>query len=290
MKKIFIENMQATDDAYNNIRDKEHLRVGKDFVEQLWKTYKHYAEPKFLKGIQEDFHARFWELYLACTLIENCFILRVNKGIGPDILIEDGSQKVWIEAIAPTCGDSEEDKVPEVKYNEVFDFPEEKIILRYTNAISTKCNDFKKNFEKGIVKEEDAYIIAVNGSKILYPENDPPLILKSVLPIGYLSILIDTKTMEVIDKAHTYRDSIMKANGAPIGTSFFMDSTYENISGILFSRATLINHPEKNGSDFIFIHNPFAKNKIRAGFFNFGKEYFVSLGEQTTEITCKEHN
>jgi len=35
------------------------------------------------------------------------------------------------------------------------------------------------------------------------------------------------------------------------------------------------NAPRELGSDLVFVHNPFAKVRVRPGFFSFAEEYFV---------------
>jgi hypothetical protein len=58
---------------YRNLRDMvtPEARAGKEFAERLWTQYHPYADAHFLTEIRRDFHARFWEMYLTCTLLQS---------------------------------------------------------------------------------------------------------------------------------------------------------------------------------------------------------------------------
>jgi hypothetical protein len=100
----------ADDPAYRNLRDEvsEPARIGRKFAEELWAQYFPYADAHYLTEIRRDFNARFWEMYLTCTFLQNAhryaFTVRCPKP-GPDILLEFPDCRVWVEAVAATDGD-----------------------------------------------------------------------------------------------------------------------------------------------------------------------------------------
>ena len=63
---------EAADPSYCNLRraESKYARAGKDFAQRLWRIYHPYADSHFLTEIRRDFHARFWEMYLTCALME----------------------------------------------------------------------------------------------------------------------------------------------------------------------------------------------------------------------------
>ena len=142
-EKLFVDDTQALDTTYNTIingSDYPYIAGLKVFMEKLWLDYHHYADKDFRQKLREDFHSRFWEMYLTCTLLYKSFpVKRKKTNRGPDILIEDSSRRIWIEAIAPTGGiDSNPDKVPNMKYGVAQEVPDKEITLRYCSAISEK--------------------------------------------------------------------------------------------------------------------------------------------------------
>jgi len=168
---------QAESLVYRNLRDMAtpEAREGKEFAEQLWTQYHPYADAHFLTEIRRDFSARFWEMYLTCTLLQqgqqhgySVSCPKYNTG-GPDICVEHGDFCIWIEAVTATDGDSTKaDSAikPELVQGDIV--PDEKIILRYTTAIYEKHKKYLEYRAKGTVAKNDAYIIAVNGSSLFY--------------------------------------------------------------------------------------------------------------------------
>jgi hypothetical protein len=318
MMPLFIEGIEAEDIVYNHIRDSDspQKKAAKEFVENLWAIYQPYADNNFPDQIQRSFHARFWEMYLTCTLLEQRFKLNCPKP-GPDILIS-GDRKIWIEAIAPTAGDpSKPDSVPEVKFiNLNFDsgsttknaeldqfmnsrgqrVPDEQIILRYRSAIAEKFDRrYAEYVAKGIVSNNDSYVVALNGQKVGFSQHDvdPPRILRSLFPIGHEEVITEldaNETMKIVGNRFQFRPEIKKASGKDVSTFIFLSRDYENLSAVLFSSVGVINRPERMGQDFMLVHNPLAKNPLPSGFFKLGKEYTIQvLDNHRYQILVKEH-
>ena len=79
--KLFVDSIIPVDDCYRIVRDckRQELLDGKQYMEDLWKRYYTYADRDFPQKLSEDFHARFWEMYLTCTLIEKSFNVCQNS-------------------------------------------------------------------------------------------------------------------------------------------------------------------------------------------------------------------
>jgi len=72
------------DPAYLNTRDHPRGVEFKHFVEELWRRSCHLADSHFREDARTHFHQRFWEMYLAVTLIEHDFDLKRYGPEGPE--------------------------------------------------------------------------------------------------------------------------------------------------------------------------------------------------------------
>jgi type I restriction enzyme S subunit len=185
-----------------------------------------------LTEIRREFNARFWEMYLTCALLERASEFGYSlscpkrKDGCPDILLELKGERIWIEAVAATNGEAGrpdslvEPRIPTIVVGDRADeqqemdlpiepgaaesgkIPEGKIVLRYTTAIREKYMKYLHYRRKGIVRKDDAYVVAVNKSGLAYrwasAAIDLPRFLKAVYPIGELEVLIDKKARKVV--------------------------------------------------------------------------------------------
>jgi hypothetical protein len=295
---LFINSVQAPDPEYNIIRDRQEpypMEV-KSFMEDLWRKYQPYADKHFRQQMQVDLDSRFWEMYLACTFLENSVSLS-STDAGPDIFIEHDNGRIWIEAIAPTSGaDTNPDRVPEMKMGVATRVPDNEIILRYSAAIREKYdNKYKTYVANGLILPTDAYIIAINSCKISSAsmETDTPRILKAVFPIGDLKVTIDTKTGVVINTGYQLRFKISRVGGSEVRTDLFINPEYANLSGVLYSHVSIRTYPftKRMGEDFVFIHNPLAtKNRVPHGFLKVGREYIPTEDKDGYKINVTNWN
>ena len=116
-------------------------------------------------------------MYLTCTLLQQSHqhgyslsCPKRKKLGGPDILVEYGDFRIWIEAVTATNGaPTKPDSLakPE-RGQEEYTIPDERIILRYTTALYEKHKKYLEYRAQGIVTESDAYVIAVNGFPLSY--------------------------------------------------------------------------------------------------------------------------
>ena len=279
----------ADDRAYCNVRDEvtEHARICKQFSQQLWDRYHPYADDHFLAEIRKDFNARFWEMYLTCTLLDNGpklgYVVSCSKP-GPDALVEHEGQRLWIEATVATDGDpTKPDSAVEDHSGNV---PDEKILFRYANAIDTKHKKYLLYRDNGIIGKSDTYVIAINGYPLSYRWAEPeiPRILKALFPIGPLEMLIDRKTKMALGTRYQYRPAVKKISGSPVSTEIFLDQQYCGISAILYSCASGYGSSSPLGTDFILVHNPQASQPLPPGFLPCGREYRATAVKEGYEV------
>ena len=272
MHERLFSDGEAGDPTYVNLRDlkNEWNEPAREFAESLWERFCSFADPHFLTEVRHDFQARFWEMYLTCAIQEFAdqqgSILSCPKP-GPDILLERDNSRVWVEAVVATNGTpGRPDSVAEPNPDGSGKIPEEKLVLRYANAISEKYRKYQGYLRDGIINKNDAFVIAINGAALSYKwtqlENDVPRFLKAVYPIGVYQLLLENRTGKIIGQQNEPRFNIMKASGAAVGTMSFLERRSRGISAILGSSADVMWHSLALGVDFELAHNPNSRAPI----------------------------
>jgi hypothetical protein len=281
MDNLFEPMQAASDQKYLLVRDDPRFHEQKVFLEGLWRVFSPFADPNFKSELAFQFHPRFWEMYLACTLLEMGFDLVPRRSAyGPDIQINLNNKRVWIEATAPDAGIGD-DAVPGYSnFENSIQFirvPEEQMILRLTNSFHKKCQRYDEYISSGLISKNDVFIIAINGFDIphILGEDEIPYIVKSVLPFGNLTVTIDIEEKKPIDQFYQYRGHIQKKSGANVPTKAFQDLHYAFVAGILYSTAELWNHPRSLGEDFLFVHNPTTDLGVDKGWISRGRSVWV---------------
>jgi hypothetical protein len=285
----------ASDRAYVNLRDRqeEQIITAREFVESLWDRFRGLADPHFLTEVRRDFHARFWEMYLTRALYEYAAqrgaVLSCPKP-GPDILLKHEGNRVWVEAVVATNGiPGRPDTVVEPNPDGSGKIPEEKLVLRYTNAISEKYRKYRGYLRDGIIHKNEAFVIAINGAALSYKwtqaERDAPRFLKAVYPLGAYQLLLDRRTGEIVGQQNEPRFSIVKASGANVATMPFLERRSRGISAILGSFADPMYHRTPLGSDFELAHNPMSRAPIADFVVPAKKAWRAVLNENGGELT-----
>lgn len=273
----------GTDEVYCDLKDEINLRCqeAKKRVEELWGKVHNYIDPDVLAELPIQFHQRFWEIYLAASLVEVGLNLEQSSGRdGPDICIKGAQSKVWVEAITASRGDGD-DAVQKPEFGVVSeedeDVPDNQIKLRLLNAFAAKSCQYKKHRKKNWVSAEEPYIIAINAAQVpsARKESEIPRIVRSLLPFGHQVLRLDAKTLELVDTSHEYQGVVSKASGTEIETTSFLNAEYSGISAIIYSCADVFNHPVKISESLLLFHNPLALNPIPLDFLKSGHEYWI---------------
>jgi hypothetical protein len=263
---------EALDPTYVNLRSRQEdwIAPARAFVESLWDRFHGFADPNFLTEIRRDFHARFWEMYLTCALHEYA----TQRGIaiscpkpGPDILLEHEGNRVWVEAVIATNGmPGRPDSVVQPNADGSSRIPEEKIVLRYTNALSEKYGKYRRYLRKGIVRKSDAFVVAINGAALswkgIQAADDVPRFLKALYPLGPFQLVLDRRTGETIRHQNQPRFNIVKASGDNVAVMPFLERGSRGITAVLGSLADVMYHGTPLGSDFELAHNPMGRAPI----------------------------
>jgi hypothetical protein len=261
----------APDLGYSNTRDHPRGADSRDFCEALWRRYAPLADPHFRQNAQTQFLQRFWEMYLAVALLDRGLPVTRHGNEGPEFFVPLGTQRLWIEAVAPGPGEGP-DRVPEIAFGRFIavNVPVEKILLRFTNALAEKRARYAAAVSKGIISRDDLYLLAINGRGIPYaPHGDDsiPYFVQAFLPFGPITLEVDVETFEIARSFRAYRPDVRKLKGADVSTRTFLDSEDSFCSAVLHSAVDCANYPERMGDDFAVLHNPQAEHPIDSAVF-----------------------
>ena len=237
MNDLFESDVPQASAEFIALRDEPRNAQMKKLAQDMWQTFSPWADPDFPLQFSHNVHPRFWEMYLGIRLLERRFHLVQKKStsFGPDFQILLDGNKLWVEATAPEVGQGK-DVVPSIyELDGSKPVPEDKIILRFTNAISEKIKKREEYINKGVIDSDDAFIIAINGRGINMTlfEGPLPTIVRSVYPAGDYSTTIDVNTLKPVREGYQTRTEIFKLSGSLVQTNAFLDPRYSGISGIL---------------------------------------------------------
>jgi len=164
--------------GYRNLRAGEFPteREIKAGLEALWSRYEPYADANFCQEFSLQPDTRFWEMYLTVRLVDagrkvrtKAEVPRANRDVGPDICIQKGTRRIWIEAVAPDQGDQNNpDRVadwPAVEQRIDVEEERRQVELRITAALSNKIAKFKRYKNAGIVGDRDSCIVAISAGQ-----------------------------------------------------------------------------------------------------------------------------
>jgi hypothetical protein len=277
---------EAQDVAYRNTRDDPRGTEARAFCETLWERYRALADLHFREDARNHFLQRFWEMYLAVTLLERGMPIERYGEEGPEFFTRVGTRRLWVEAAAPGPGQGP-DQVPEIVYGgEYVEVPVEQILLRFTNALAEKQDRYLAARAKGIIAPEDMYVLALNSRGIPYApyESSMPYFIRAYLPIGPLTADFDVNTGEMVASFYRYRPLVRKLSGAEVSTRTFMDGGEASFcSAVLHSAVDCANHPVTLGDDFSLLHNPSAANPVDASLLGWCAQFRVRNGELCRE-------
>ncbi|WP_075187880.1 hypothetical protein [Teredinibacter haidensis] len=290
MKNENLFDSKGSKNSHKSWRSIAESREGykRELCNQLYSKFKPYSDRDFKRKFELEFFSAFWEMDLACSLLDSGFKLseQYSGNKGPDLcLINTGGNRIWIEAVCATRGNSL-DEVSLGEPGRALRIDSEKIMLRLTSAIYDKDRKHKHYLEQCICKEAEPFIIAVNGS-LLTPgpglDDFTPRIVKAVFEGGSDKFIFDKATGSVESRQIDYRPEIDKYNNNSICTNFFRIKEFENISALLFSESSLWSRPCETGSDYVIVHNPLAVNPLPEGYFQFGSEYMLKQSKTENE-------
>ena len=262
-REPFFRSGADPESSYEALRVAPHHEAARIYIEELWLRFEFLADQHFLADAQTHFHERFWEMYLACALMDQGLDLKPSCGTGPDYYFTANGRKIWVEAVAPGPGTGA-DRAPAIIPGTGSKVEHDPIVLRFTGVVRDKKILMEAARNKGIIAPGDHVLLGINHNGIpkVFVGSRLPFIAKAVLAFGPLAIAIDGKTKEIVDSHYTYNPVVEKRSGAKVSTEAFLDPAYSIISGILSSGVDCVDYPSSMGQDFLLLHNPTAENPL----------------------------
>ena len=264
-KNLFSKCPEEACQMYKNLwkADGSISRDARKHCEDLWNDYEPLADTNFHSNFPFQTHQRWFEMYLAISLMKAGLKVQSPKP-GPDVLIKNGSRKIWIEAVCPTAGEEgKPDSVPKplnenrgekivAKY-----LPENQIVLRLRSALKDKACKYKHYLACGIVNQDDVLVVAINVHDVHYAWLEmEALMMRALYGVGHLTFTVNTNTMEIVDSHHKQLKTITKNSDAQVNVEPFIDSTMSHIAAVLGSHSQMARFTQPRLSDdFILFPN-----------------------------------
>ncbi len=284
--RFFLENGPQSEE-YSWVREGKNAwcREAREFIESIWLQCAEFLDSDLQRDACNNFHQRWWELYLAHVLMVNGVSLVPRKRrhpakMGPDLLAIVGEHKFWIEAVTVSSGTGP-DAVPEGEEGVACDVPDDQIKLRLQSALVSKLEKYRSYRLKGWIESGDGYLVALNAARVpwVHLESTVPRIVASVFPIGVEVVHLDNETLQAVGLTYQYQASVPKKSGKTVPTTPFLNDDYKGISGILYSHADAYNRPPNTGGDFVLVHNPLADVQLAEGLIKRGREFQADLSD-----------
>ncbi len=256
------------------------------YYEELWNGHlsaglanKHFVS-ELTSGSDPKFFQRMWEMLLARHL-KACGHTITSRPEGePDFRFEQDGVVAWVEAVSPERGPDLSCDPPTTGMT----VPHNETLLRWTTAFDAKLKKGIKYRRKGVIKPEDAYVIAIDGSQLgwfplAHGASRMPYIVEAAFAMGPLAFKIDNETGRFAGTTATVSFATENRNKAPVRTDVFLNPTYAGISGVIgcvppmFSEAIL---------PIQVAYNPLAGIALKRGVFG------PSAEEWTAELVSTD--
>lgn len=288
MGGFFRADAAANEGLYADISQASNsdLRKARRLTELMWSSCGQFVDANAPeRARKDDFHAVWWELYLAYALSGAGISLVSRKsrprstGKGrPDLLANN--PRVWIEAVMPQPGTGA-DALIEPPPQRVFDVPSDKFVLRLAAAFREKSDKVLQYIKDGTIPASDAIIIAISGGRLPFRLQDYPIpnIVRALCGVGYLGIDLDVKSRRRLGSYVELRDHVDKKSKSSVQTDPFLRRESVHVSGVLYSCADCVTYPRTPGREFILVHNPNASVPLPGSWLPVGEQFWVQNDE-----------
>jgi hypothetical protein len=279
---------------YENMRARVEDR---ERVEAMWQAFAPICgDPidAFLANARQNPWSSIWEMCLAEHLRQARVELAKPPADGPDIcatLSTPQNTRLWIEATTVDRGTGL-DAVPAP--SRVSHVNHDAMIRRYTSALETKRKQSQAFRTRGVVRDGDAVVLAINACAIEFArlESGIPDIVRAVYPIGprHFVVPIDLggtrrPSTEKPRSEHSYRAAIPRVGRADgIPASAFLNDRYRTISAVLFCAVDPVDAQTRH---LVLVHNAGAVVQVPRETLPCGQEYWMALDEREETYTLQ---
>lgn len=225
---------------------------------ELWRHHlnaelagEHFVK-EFTSGDDGKFSQRVWEMHLGRHLIA-CGLSVTSAPEGePDFRFVHNGVVVWVEAVSPLPGPdlpmSWLKHDPAQRISEAFTVPHEAMLLRWTTAFDAKAKQGAKYRKDGVVKDTDAYVIAIDGNQLskiplAHGHSRLPYIVEVAMAIGPLAFKFHAESGKLEGVEQTLRFAVEKKNCSLVPTEPFFRPDYAGVSAVLGCCAPMFGEP-----------------------------------------------
>jgi len=257
----------SPDDSYDQSRDRPEVRFARDAVERLWEANHEFLDPALPLHARACFDQRVWELVLADFLRRRGVSLqtweergRSRDAEGPDLVATDGT---YFEATIATGG-SGPDGVPEFELAEHV-APQEKILLRLTNAFCTKLSQRNRWISDGHIDPSRPFVIAINSPDVPRASSRVEIspVARALFGLGEEAFQFDLATDRHVGTSIGVKDSILKQSGRPVSTRWLLDPESSGVSAVLYNVSNAWNLWNASFLTLTVVHNPLATSPLK---------------------------
>ncbi|MDP9195250.1 MAG: hypothetical protein M3O22_00515 [Pseudomonadota bacterium] len=257
----------------------------KQIVESYWEKYKPYAPPNFQREFltnEAKFDPLLWEMTLGVKLLDHGYkLISSPDDERPDLCIENGKIKVWIECYLPTRGKVNlPDSIPEFKWDGTAQsIDHDRNVLRVTQGLGHKKEQYNKWIKKGICSESEPFILAINGKNLDWRISDKtlPEILRALYGMGDLQVTFNSIDHNYHKVEFLKKLEVQKQSGNTVPTTIFLDANYHFISGILYSHDWI--YRLSAGPTYCYVENVKSRISSSINFSGFAETYNYSEEE-----------
>lgn len=286
VESFFLDRAGA--DEYQAVREgrNQGYVFVRDFIEGVWPRCKEYLDSDVQTDAPENFHQRWWEIYVAHSLLDASVELvrrecRQPRRSGPDLLAQVAGRKLWIEAVAASPGEGPDAvRSGGVAAKGPKPWPDKEIMLRFQQAFSTKVCALAKYVEKDWVRpsDGDGYIVALNGALV---ERSYRCIQQFPRIVSALLLGLEKEWVEVefdgaisrIGKVHfEYQPEVEKKSTRPVPLAAFRNPANSCVSAVLYSASDAYMERE-----CVLVLNPHAQVPLPPGFLSAIPRYWAEL-------------
>jgi hypothetical protein len=255
----------------------------RDFIEGVWPRCKQYLDSDVQIDARENFHQRWWEIYLTHSLMAADVQLvkreyRQPRKSGPDLLAQVDGRKLWIEAVAALPGEGPDAVRSYGPRKAPRPFPDKEIMLRFQQAFSAKVSAHARYVEKNWVSPLEGYIVALNGALAErgYPcmQRFPRIVSALLLGLEkqWVQVEFDGVTSRTGEVHYDYQTEVEKKSKGPVTLAAFRDPANSCVSAVLYSASDAYMERE-----LVLVLNPHAQVPLPPDFLSAIPRYWVEL-------------
>jgi hypothetical protein len=261
-------------------------RLARAEIEDMWSRFQVLCPDSwraFLRTARDNFRGMVWQMHV--TLLASSLPgFEPGREEGPDFFVKAGGLRCAVECTALRLTPDYPGHLPRpgMPMRSSFGWGpayEDHRVARIGQILRDKRSDRERYIEKGIVKSNEPYVIAVSLGELFQGAEELPDAIRATYALGPLTISIPVNRTtggpggeEQVGYPPQFgiRRSPEKS---PLDNDFFLGPGREAISGVISSDLFMAAQSGPPGNELVFVHNVFADSPVPLGTFPWGREF-----------------